>query len=558
MSWKKRGSETTIKEVVLRNTGLSEIDFLFPNRDPVIENLEQAVKFITEAVRNKEHITVMGDYDADGITASAILYRLLVEGFGYKDITMRFPKRFSEGYGLKMTVIDEISSGLLITVDNGIAAVDEIAAAKEKGISVVVIDHHLPNPDKGLPNADVVVDPNALPNSEFSGYCGAGLAYKTALKSGVCSPKLLSSLLSLAAIGTVADVMELVGDNRNIVISGLQAINDGTIPIGLADLLEKLDLYEINETDIGFKIGPIINACGRLYDDGAKFPFYLLALDNYNPKLPERLIEINEQRKTIVKNGLNSAEMIIAQTCLYGDSPMIVYAEKTFHEGVVGIIAGKLAEKFKVPVFVLTEADEPDVLKGSGRSYGDFNLKELLDKVSDLMIGYGGHAGAAGLSLKKENLELLRETMKSEVEKSGYSEADEQLYYDLEIKPNEIEDSIKELNTYAPFGQGNPKVLFKVRGYKLMPRNGKFFQIMGDGSIIKLFGDNSLAIGFGLTQKFDDEGQPMSVDLYGNLGINKFNHKDEIQVELNDFERTASQNQGSSLANLLSQRMKMF
>ncbi len=557
MRWHKRDKAESVKDVVLRNTGLSETEFLHPKQNPYIENLEQAVACIKDAMAQNLRISIMGDYDADGITSASILYRMLHDEAHYRNISMRFPKRFSEGYGLSMKVIDEIKDGLLITVDNGITAVKEIEKAKAKGIKVVVIDHHLPDPEKGLPAADAVVDPNALCESEFKGYCGAGLAYKVAEKSGLCSEKLLKKLLALAAIGTIADVMSLTGDNRNIVIRGLQAINDGNVPKGLDALLEQLGLYDINETDIGFKIGPILNASGRLYDNGAKYPFLLLGTDNYNPKLPEKLIEVNEKRKELVKSGMEAADRIVAEQCLYGNFPLVIYGEKSFHEGVVGIIAGKLAEKFHTPVIVLGDSDDEGKLKGSGRSYGDFNLKVLLDKVSDLMIAYGGHPGAAGLSVEKGKLAALSEALQQEAQKMGGVSEQTEMFYDLEINATETAKVIEELNKYAPYGEGNPKVVFKIKDYRLTPRNGRFFQTMGDGSVLKLFGDNNSAIGFDLVMQYEDIGQPTKMDLYGNISINKFNHRDEIQIEMCDFER-AAEGTGTSLADMLSQRMKAF
>lgn len=557
MHWQKKDSASTIKDVVIRNTGLSESEFLHPNKDPFIENLEQAVQYIKEAVTQCKHISIMADYDADGVTAAAILYRMFLHGFHYNDLSVRFPKRFSEGYGLSDTVIDEIDNGLLITVDNGISAVSQVQKAKEKGLQVVIIDHHLSDPESGLPNADIIVDPNALPSSEFNGYCGAGLAYKLAEKTGVCSERLLSMLVTLAAIGTIADVVPLVGDNRNLVVDGLKAINEGKGPRGLYALLNVLGITNLSEVDIGFKIGPIINAAGRLYDKGAKVPFILLATERYPNDLPQRLIAVNDKRKELVKTGTEKAEQIIAESKYVGQCPLVIYKKNTFHEGVIGIIAGKLAEKYRVPVIVLGNTKNQEYAKGSGRSFGNYNMKEMLDRVSDRLVSYGGHPGAAGITLRAEDVDAFRIALQEETKKSWKQENSDISFYDLEITSNEISAYINDLAQFAPYGEGNPKIIFKINDYRLTPRNGSFFQTLGNGSTIKLFGNGNSAIGFDLADKYEDLGQPNALTLYGSLGLNKFGRKEEIQVEMLDCEQVISTHK-SSLADLLSQRMQQF
>ena len=224
MEWKNRGSAATIEQAVLQNSGLTIQELLQPEKSPPITGLDAALEHLAQAVKKNEQITVIGDYDADGITASALLYRLIRYGFRHEKIRVRLPRRFSEGYGMSESMTEEIDSGLVITVDNGIAAFEPIKQAKEKGLRVIVLDHHLPHESGQLPEADVVVDPHVT-GGKFVDYCGAGLAYRLALASGVMSEKLRRQCCILAAIGTIADVMPLIGDNRNIVREGVELMN---------------------------------------------------------------------------------------------------------------------------------------------------------------------------------------------------------------------------------------------------------------------------------------------------------------------------------------------
>lgn len=382
--WKKRGTETDIPSVIERNTGISISDFINPPRNVYIKNLKEAATRIETAITNNESVTIYGDYDADGITGSTILYRTLTL-LGHDKVNVILPKRFSEGYGLSLKAVSMIKDGLLITVDNGITAVDEIKAAKEKVLDVIIIDHHLLRDDGILPEANIIVDPKAIEGSDFSDYCGAGLAYKLA-QIMIEDDFILKQLNSLAAIGTIADVMPLIHDNRNIVIDGLKFINERKVPIGLNILLDELDFLKTDEHDIAFKIAPIINASGRMRDDGAMLAFNLIAHDSDSLEvLAKNLININEERKNSVREGLELCEKKISEDCLFGDNPLVIYTTNAesniFQEGIIGILAGKMAEKYKVSTFVLTESN--GVLKGSGRSYGSVHLKNLLDEINN-------------------------------------------------------------------------------------------------------------------------------------------------------------------------------
>ena len=562
-TWLKKGDAKSIEEVVSRNTGIPIEEFLNPPADGFISGLSDAANVIMDAVVDDELITIYGDYDVDGISATAILYLLLVN-LGHTKIDVILPKRFSEGYGLSFSGVDRIPEGLLVTVDNGISAVDEIAAAKAKGLKVVVIDHHLPREDGQLPTAaDVIVDPNALAGSDFNGYCGAGLAFKLACML-LDDPDMVEKLSTLAAIATIADVMPLVNDNRNIVLRGLSNINKGNNLPGIATLLQKLDMSYITESDVGFKLGPIINAAGRMLDAGAIEAFNLLVRDEmYARAAAQELIQLNETRKEVVARGMEICEERISSDCLYGDKVLLVYTTnkdaENLHEGVVGVLAGRLVEKYKVPAIVLAETED-GALKGSGRSYGDIHLKELLDTASDVLLHYGGHAGAAGLSVSADHVEDLRERLNAAMEEQGAPEIENDSdteYFDLEVYAHQVGAVMEKLKRFAPYGEGNPRIRFKVHNVRLMPSQGKFYRLMGnEGQHIKLFGQHCDLVGFDMAKQYKDANEPLTVDALGYISENRFKSKVTLQVELVDFAVKTPAPPKSPLANALAEKMK--
>lgn len=534
---KKREEINEIKDVVSANAGVPIEDFLSTEKEYKIKNIEKAKDIILEHLHDK--ITIVGDYDCDGICASAIM-KIAINKLGGKNVTVRLPKRFSEGYGLSEKIVDEIDEGLLITVDNGITAFDAIEKAKEKGLTVLLTDHHLPAEDGRIPNADLIINPNAIPDSaDFSGYCGAGIAYK--ICELLLSPKyasLATKLKSLAAIATVADVMPLVEENRSIVKNGLVDMTKSAgRTAGLGALLKLLDLnFHINEKNIGFKIGPIINAPGRLFDDGAERSFKLISNNHSLEEAQEdaaELIKINEERKSIKEKELKIIEQNIVDNCLIGDNIFIIY-EPELTEGLVGIYAGNIAEKYGVPCFVLTNSDDPEILKGSGRTAKDINIKAVLDENSEFLVKYGGHAEAAGISVKMDDFEDFRAALLKSVPK--LDETSDDVFYDIETSVENMAKTLDELAIYAPYGQGNPEIVFLFKDFVLSPSYGKFFTTLGDSDQhLKLFGKGVTAIGFGMTEKYIKMGMPKKVDIVGTVNVNWFMGKSTTQIEIIDF-----------------------
>lgn len=551
MDWKKRDSGKTVRDVVMKRSGMSEEELVNPKPvDPRgIENMLQAATMVQQAICNNIPISIMGDYDADGITASSILY-LTLKHLGYPP-TVRLPYRFSEGYGLSVDAIKDFKKGLLITVDNGIAAHDAIDEAKRRGFQVIIMDHHLPA--ETLPHADIIVDPHIHPErNRFTEYCGAGLAYKLS-ELLLDDDDFLDGLCGLAAIGTVADGVALRGDNRYIVKHGIQMIQNKRVPVGLNVLITTAEVYDCNEKDIGFRLGPMLNAAGRMYDDGARYSFNaLVAPSEEDAKvLCEDLLKINETRKECTTKDMEHAEAIIEGQCLYGDAPLVIIADG-MKEGLVGIITGRLAEKYKVPAFVLTDSHDPNVYKGSGRTYGDVNLKtDILDKVSGILLRGGGHASAAGISVEADRLADLVEAM-HETLKDYQPKETSVLEYDLSIPANKVEDVLKEVQRYAPYGEGNPEPVFLIPDVYLSPKGGQISRYMGkQAEHVKLYGPGFSAVCFGRSSDYRNMGCPSHLDFVGTLSRNVFRYSSEIQLETIDFRQTPAKAGTSSLLDAL-------
>lgn len=568
MSWIKRNNKiNSISEVIENNIGMSISEFLTPTTTPIF-NLQEAINLVKISISKNKKIYIFGDYDADGITSTTILYALLKKHNA--DVVYRLPRRFSEGYGMTEKAVSEFeANSLIITVDNGIMAHDAIDAAKAKGCEVIIIDHHMPG--ETLPCADVIINPHCFKCNEadFEEFCGAGLALRFAIdfidNNNEKNSVFIDSIYELAAIGTIADVMPLIKDNRVIVTKGLESLKNGPKSRGLRSLVNELGLSFIDEGVIGFKIAPTINAAGRMHDDGATKVVNLLTGTSNNKKLSEidimnlaiELSNINELRKSETKDAVERAKEYISNNCLFGDCPFIIYDNQT-SEGLVGIVAGKIAEEYKTPCIVLTDSEDKSYMKGSCRSYGDIDIKAEFDKCSELFIKYGGHAGAAGLSVAYDDFDKLRDTLLSQM--SGYESkgGTNDIFYDLEIDLASVSlnEVISELKKYAPYGNGNPEIVFKIKGFNLSPRNGVFYKPMGEsGQHLKLFGNKCSAIGFDMTEKYIERACAKELDLIGTISENVFMNISESQISFCDFEAHKSQ-KITKLASLLELKLK--
>lgn len=437
-----------------------------------LTDMQRGVDIIYDAVKAGKYIRIMGDYDVDGVTSTYILYKGLT-GLGTK-CDKFIPHRITDGYGLHEPAIrDAYEAGVqvILTCDNGIAAANEIKLAKELGMTVVVTDHHevpYTEDESGtrryiIPDADAVIDPKRPEDDGvFKEICGAVVAWKF---MGCLYKKFEkeqefknSDFLEVASLGTVCDVMELQHDNRAIVKEGLKKMQN-TSNIGLQALLEVLGLRDkaLTSYDYGFKIGPCINAEGRL--DTANEAFDMLVETDYDTaiKRAEQMRDLNVERQNLTKEGMEEAFKIIDAE-MQDDKVLVVYLPEA-HESIAGIIAGKIRERYCKPAFVLTKGDG-DFLKGSGRSIEAYSMYEKLVEVKDLMLGFGGHPMAAGLSLKEENLEKFRQELNV---RSGLTDADfiPKVMIDVILPVDFLtQNFIKQLDILEPFGKGNEKPVF--------------------------------------------------------------------------------------------------
>ena len=538
--WQKRGNATTILEAILARAEASEGELLSPCPVPpeAIDGIPAAADLIVRcALQGDMPVVIVGDYDADGVTATAILVKLL-HHFGVSPRAI-IPRRFTNGYGITHSLVEGISHSLLITVDNGIAAVEPIQAAKAAGNVVLILDHHLPQAE--IPPADVIVDPHLHPERNgYEHYCGAGLAYKLAEylcreASSQEKKDLFFDLLVLACLGTLADVMPLTGDNRRLVMSGLTVINRDSwyrqLSPGLKSVLD-LSPRPYTEDTIKFQTAPILNATGRLFDAGSAS--VLKALITTEPTAAAgyaaKMKAINQRRKDLVAQWLAAVEEAAAGQ---EEAPILLVRCQGIPVGIVGIVAGKLSEAHQRPAFVFSDiASAPGLLRGSGRTYGDFDLSPLIPVVTPFAESAGGHAGAAGITVSEGQYGPMGQAITQWAQDNRPPAADDTLYYDLDVTEADLPAVLSVLKAHAPYGPGAEKPVLALRGLRLQTRGGQCYRLMGKGhEHLKLFGQVSDAVGFDLTAAYLDLGCPGTVDLLGVVEENQFLGKTSLQFQ---------------------------
>ncbi|NLN14004.1 MAG: single-stranded-DNA-specific exonuclease RecJ [Tissierellia bacterium] len=453
-------------------------------------DLVKGAEIIREAIGHGEKIRIVGDYDVDGVMSVYILYKSLRE-MGAK-VDYRIPDRIQEGYGINDDIIREAKEDgvdLIITCDNGIAALDQIQLARKLDLKIIITDHHdLPYVEEDgvkkyiLPDADAVINPkNPNCNYPFKLLCGAGVAFKLVqyLYSLYGKEREAFKFLEYVAIATVCDVVSLVDENRIIVKYGLEQIN-ATKNIGLKALIEVSSLKRrITSYHLGFVIGPTINASGRL-ESAYKAVELLLCEDTDQAReIAKYLREVNEERKAITDAGFKSVISKIDNSHLKEDKVLLIY-EPEIHESVAGIIAGRVKECYNKPTIILTDGQEG--VKGSARSIEEYNIFEELSSCKDLLTKFGGHPMAAGLSLDKDKIDILRQRLNSQT-RLREEDLVKKVYIDMALPIECVSyNLIEDLNALEPFGTGNHKPLFGDKKLKVR----RMYKYGANNNVIKL------------------------------------------------------------------------
>lgn len=543
----------------------------------LLQDVEKAIQLLKAAIEERQIIVVYGDYDADGTMGCVVLVRALRQ-LGARVIHFT-NNRFTEGYGINPKGLKRLydrypNVGLILTVDNGISAFEGVAYAKAKGTTVVVTDHHEPASDGSLPEADAVVNAKRIGSSyPFRELCGAGLAFKVALALAWEMGANLEDfypLVAFAGLATVADVVPLVDENRILVQESLKEAKMERFPI-FRFLREAAKVKSLNEETYGFTYGPMINACGRMTGsveqviemflaDQPEHLYRLAQLKQGHERkqnLPERpfetilneitvekikwqeqmahyLVEMNTYRKQVTMEQERIA-MTLAEA--QKDEPVIVLRHEGFHEGIVGLIAGQLKERFYRPVFIIIDEEEeeeqPDgtikkvrKMKGSGRSIDGFHLKDVLDACSDYLAGYGGHAAAAGLTIKDGCFEAFEQAIREEAKKRITPEMlIPQIQIDFVLDESNVNfHLLEELNPLRPFGVGFEKPIIALPNF-----NVQGHRYMTEGKHLKLSGQHLDVVMFNYGPQYQEQHEPQQLEVLGYPDVNVWNGQVSIQ-----------------------------
>ena len=513
----------------------------------LMKDMEKAVDILKKKIQQQARIRIIGDYDIDGVTSTYILLKGLTR-IG-ADVDTYIPDRVADGYGIHEHLIDRAETDgidTIVTCDNGIAAAAEIQTAKDKGMAVIVTDHHeIPYREENgerkviLPPADAILNPKQYdcpyPNKNL---CGAVVAFKyiTALYERFDVPqKELEDYYELAAIATVGDVMDLQGENRILVKEGLRRLKN-TKNKGLQELIRANALEEARITayHIGFVLGPCINASGRLDTAARSLALLNAQTKEEAAKLAGDLTALNQSRKALTEKGKEEAIQLIETTELKNDRVLVVYLPDC-HESLAGIIAGRIREKYHKPAFVLTKGEKS--AKGSGRSIESYSMYEELVKCADLMVQFGGHPMAAGLSIEEENIEKFRRQLN---ENCTLTEEDlrPKVVIDVPMPVSYItKELIEQISLLEPFGKGNTKPIFAQKGLRVLDSS-----IIGKNkNVVKLKlldpqGVTMEGIYFGEAEDFANfirQKDTISVTYYPE--INRFRGRESLQIIIQNY-----------------------
>ncbi|MCX8065386.1 MAG: single-stranded-DNA-specific exonuclease RecJ [Candidatus Hydrogenedentes bacterium] len=512
------------------------VEFLKPSLKYIaspysLQGMAKAVERILSAKKNNEKVWIFGDYDVDGIAGTALLVRGL-KRFGLENVTPLLPERLSNGYGLTPEIVEEAKKKdvtLIITVDNGISTLPASYKAKELGVDLIITDHH--TPFEKLPVAVSIINPKLEPPDHPSvNLCGAGVAFKLSLAlNGTPND------LDLVAIATIADVMPLTGENRTLVALGLQHLAKYK-RLGIRALAEmsSIELDQIDVEKISYAIAPRINAAGRLDNASKSLELILCEEEEKVREISKELMDANEERRNIeneiMKDAINEIE-----SCLTNETPAIVLTRRNWHQGIIGLVASRLTNKYGIPV-ALISVDEKGFAKGSIRSSGGIDIIRVLHKCSHFLEQYGGHKLAAGFSLNEERLpeftELLINAIKDEIK----DEQEQIIELDSVINFSQIDTPLLQwLKRLEPVGYGNPSPLFCTANVEIVPHS---VQVVKDFHVRMLLKQDNRAfygIGYYLAERFFREEIPKNIDIVYTPKISPSKLYGGCQLIIRDF-----------------------
>ncbi len=548
MSDKYKISQLLCKLMV--NRDITDDNIINSYINPVYENLHSpktmkdialAVDIIKRKIQENKKIRIIGDYDVDGIISVFILYTALKECGA--NVDYEIPDRIKDGYGINENIVktayDE-DVDTIITCDNGISAIDQIQYAKNLGLTVIVTDHHdVPFVEENgvrtfiSSQADAIINPKQIEcEYEFKSICGAGVAFKlmeVLYEELGMNKEECYKLIEFVAIATVCDVVDLIDENRIFVKNGLNMLNN-TTNIGIKALKKAsgLEDKEITAYHLGFVIGPCLNASGRL--DSAKKGLELLLMENYEDaeNLAQEIVDLNDARKDMTKEGVDRAINIIDSTEINNDKILVVYIPD-IHESLAGIVAGRVKEKYNKPTIILTKSEEG--VKGSARSIEEYNMFEGLLACKELLDKFGGHPMAAGLSLQEDKVDELRKELNNKCKLTD-EDLTRKIMIDASLPLEYLNiNLIKELDVLEPFGKGNAKPVFGVRDVKVT----KAMLLGKDKNILKLrlLTNNNLTIDamiFNDLENFENK----VIEKYGNEGLDNLYNKFDNNISM-DF-----------------------
>lgn len=536
-------SEIMAKLLVSRNIEFDEIDnFLNGTLDDLndpykIKDMDKLVERIDRALKNKEKICIYGDYDVDGITSITIMYQFLTK-LG-ADVMYYLPDRLIEGYGINNNALDEIKKkdvSLIVTVDCGITAVDEVEHAKQIGLDICITDHH--ECAEILPNALAIVNPKRKDDEySFKMLAGVGVAFKClvaiAKKYNLDESEYLK-YLDIVSIGTISDIVPLVGENRIISRYGLKMM-EKTENIGLKALLKLVNYKEIDSMMVSFGMAPRINACGRMGNASAAVKLLLEKDERTAERIALELDKLNQERKDVESVIFDEAIDMITKNHLDKKNSIVLY-KNSWHNGVIGIVASRLVNMYYKPVILLTK--EHGLIRGSGRCPAGFSIYDALTECKDKVTQFGGHELAAGLSLEEDMIPNFVEAFEEAAAKQKDGISEQIIDIDAQIERKDLNiQIIKDIRNLKPYGQSNQMPLFIYKGLKV-----NAIRTIKDDKHLKLVlrDDKSLidAVGFSMGSRRDEIRIGDRVDIVGNVELNSYNTPKTIQIVLQDFKKS--------------------